>query len=285
MTKLRNIREALKLWPAWHAQRLHAATYRRFQQPVVVTGVVVALTSYPARYDTLHLCLQSLFRQLVRPERLMLVVSRDQVHASPLPSHITCLDGHLLDIVHDEGNTRSFKKLIPALTRYPGMTIVTCDDDKIYPPNWLRQLLRTAERTPDAIICHRAREARALADGIWAPYRTWPSCNHDTPSMATVPIGSGGVLYPPDALDAIVTDGQLFLDVAPSSDDLWLKFAAWKRGTPACQVRRAPSKFKSIPMKAGHMSDTNMAGGNDAALHRMAGELGFTPDRVLQGDR
>ncbi|MEM9471855.1 MAG: glycosyltransferase family A protein [Pseudomonadota bacterium] len=281
MIRLRNFREALKLWPAWHFQRLHAATCRRFQKPDAASGVVVALTSYPARYDTLHLCLQSLFRQSAQPERFILAVSRDEVDASPLPAHIACLDGQLLDIVHDDGNTRSYKKIAPALMRYPGTTIVTCDDDKIYPPNWLKHLLRAAERTPDAIVCHRARVARALSDDTWAPYRTWPSCNYDTPSMATVPIGSGGVLYPPGALDAIATDRQLFLEIAPSSDDLWLKFAAWKRGTPACQVRRTPSKFNSIPMKAGHMSDTNVTGGNDAALHRLAGELGFTPDKVL----
>ncbi len=281
MNKLRNIREALKLWPAWHFHRLQAATCRQFQQPVVASGVVVALTSYPARYDTLHLSLQSLFRQSVQPEHLILAVSRDEVAARPLPRHIACLDGEQLDIVHDGGNTRSYKKVVPALTRHPGMTIVTCDDDKIYPPNWLKHLLRAAERTPGAIICHRARVARAGADGTWAPYRTWPSCNFDTPSMATVPIGSGGVLYPPGSLDAVATDRQLFLDVAPSSDDLWLKFAAWKRGTPACQVRRTPSKFNSVPMKAGHMSDTNVTGGNDAALHRLALELGFTPDQVL----
>jgi len=282
MTNLRNIRETLQLWPAWHLQRLHAATIRLFLQPPVAPGVVVALTSYPARFDTLHLCLQSLFRQSVRPERLMLVVSRDEADAHPLPPAIASLDGQLLEIVYDEGNIGSYKKIIPALERCPGMTIVTCDDDKIYPPNWLKQLLRAAGRTPGAIICHRARMASPLPDGTWAPYHSWPSCNHDTPSMAIIPIGSGGVLYPPGALDEVAADRRRFLKIAPSADDLWLKFAAWKRGTPACQVCYKPSKFKSIPMKAGHLSDVNVAAGNDMVLHQMASELGFTPLCIMR---
>lgn len=282
MTNLRNIRETLQLWPAWHLQRLHAATIRLFLQLPVAPGVVVALTSYPARFDTLHLCIQSLLRQSVRPERLMLVVSREEVETHPLPPAIASLDGQLLEIVHDEGNIGSYKKIIPPLERCPGMTIITCDDDKIYPPNWLKQLLRAADRTPGAIICHRARLACPLPDGTWAPYQSWPSCSHDMPSMAIVPVGSGGVLYPPGVLDEVVTDRRRFLEIAPSADDLWLKFAAWKRGTPACQVCRKPSRFTSIPMKAGHLSDINVDVGNDIVLRRMAIEQGFTPLCVLR---
>jgi len=142
--------------------------------------------------------------------------------------------------------------------------------------------LRAAGRTPGAIICHRARMASPLPDGTWAPYHSWPSCNHDTPSMAIIPIGSGGVLYPPGALDEVAADRRRFLKIAPSADDLWLKFAAWKRGTPACQVCYKPSKFKSIPMKAGHLSDVNVAAGNDMVLHQMASELGFTPLCIMR---
>lgn len=282
MTGSRNIREMLQFWPALQLQRLHAAALHRVETPPVIAGLVVSVTSYPARFGTLPLCLASLLRQSMRPERLVLAVSVEEARRSPLPPVIQELDGSRIEVLHDDGNIGSYKKIIPVLERFPDHTIVTCDDDKIYPPNWLKQLLRASHQTPEAIICHRARLGQGLSGSNWAPYTQWPSCDHSRPAMDVFPIGSAGVLYPPASLDPVVTKRHLALDLAPTADDLWFKYAAWKGGRPARQVRRKPFRFTSIPVNSGHLSDKNLTGGNDITLQRMARELGFTPNAVLQ---
>ena len=278
MTGFRNLRETAKLWPAWYLQKLHAAAIQRLRPVTTATDTIVSLTSYPERFSTLDLCIGSLLRQSVLPERIILHLSEDEAHAAPLPPLLTGNTGSLLEIRCVSRNTRSYKKIIPALERYPDKTIVTCDDDKIYPPNWLKHLLRAAVETPDSIICHRARVASALSEGQWAAYRNWPGCRHSEADMANVPIGSGGVLYPPGSLHPMACDYNSFERWAPHADDLWLKLASWKQGTPVRQVRRKPSRFNSIPMRGGHLSDRNLAaGGNDQVLRELADRFGFTP--------
>ncbi len=272
----------MQLWPALQLQRLHAAVGNLVGKPPVIPGLAVSVTSYPARFNTLHLCLESLLRQSIRPEKLILVVSAEETREFPLPSAIKALHGALIEIVYDEGNIGPYKKIIPIIERFPDATIVTCDDDKIYPPNWLKQLVRASHETPEAIICHRGRLGRGLRDNTWAPYSSWPSCDHAWVSMDVFPIGSAGVLYPPGSLDATVTDRHQALQVAPMTDDFWLKLAAWRRGRPTRQVRRKPFRFTSIPVKSGHLSDNNLTTGNDMVLARMAIELGFTPSSVLE---
>jgi hypothetical protein len=101
--------------------------------------------------------------------------------------------------------------------------------------------------------------------------------------MASVPIGSGGVLYPPGSLHFMVHDHDGFETYAPHADDLWLKLAAWKQGTPVRQVRAKPSRFNSIPVRGGHLSDRNLTlGGNDIVLSALADTFGFTPGNLMQ---
>lgn len=278
MTGFRHFRETAKLWPAWYLQKLHAAAIQLVRPVTTATDTIVSLTSYPERFSTLDLCIGSLLRQSVLPERIILHLSEDEADAAPLPPLLTGNTGSLLEIRCVSRNTRSYKKIIPALERYPDKTIVTCDDDKIYPPNWLKHLLRAANETPGTIICHRARVAIAQSEQQWAAYRNWPGCRTSQAGMANVPIGSGGVLYPPGSLHPIVHDLDSYERWAPHADDLWLKLAAWKQGTPVRQVRHKPSRFNSIPVHGGHLSDHNLAaGGNDQVLRELASRFGFTP--------
>lgn len=208
MKRIRNLRESMLFWPALQLQRLQASALNLAGERPVVSGLVVSVTSYPARFN------------------------------------------------------------------------VTCDDDKIYPPNWLKYLLRASREAPESIVCYRGRLGRGLGENGWLPYASWPSCDHDRPSMEVFAIGSAGVLYPPFSLHQLVKDRHLACEVAPAADDLWLKLAAWKCGTLTRQVWRNPHRFTSIPVSSGHLSDQNLVEGNDMVLARLAREFGFTPNSV-----
>ena len=80
-----------------------------------------------------------------------------------------------------------------------------------------------------------------------------------------------------------MSDHDGYQRYAPHADDLWLKLAAWKQGTPVRQVRARPSRFNSIPVRGGHLSDRNLTqGGNDRVLSELANTFGFTPGNLVQ---
>lgn len=276
----RQLRETVQFWPALAWQ--HLARLGHGRPKPAPAGTIVSLTSYPARFETLHHCLASLLRQTVSPDRIVLVVAAGDLRQCPLPEKVVRLASGQIEILEHPDDLHSYKKLVPLLERNPGCDIVTCDDDKLYPPTWLERLLRSANSHPGTIICHRARTALADRPQQWLSYAQWPACQTSTPSAATVPIGSGGVLYPAGCLDPIAHDRASFMRDAPDADDLWFKLAAWRAGTLACQVSRRPLRFVSVPVKGSHLSQANLhRKGNDAVLRHLSANWGFTPEAVL----
>ena len=59
--------------------------YEEVEKGSVEDGVIISLTSFPARLDTLWQCVESLKRQTVRPEKIILYLSKEQVKEDVLP--------------------------------------------------------------------------------------------------------------------------------------------------------------------------------------------------------
>src|SRR5690606_30445125 len=140
-----------------------------------------------------------------------------------IPQQLAELTGDRFEIRYVEG-TSSHRKLVPALTAFPGRVIVTCDDDVMYDADWLTRLWADHERFPMAVVAHEGRAIGYATDGSLRPYAQWrweerPGVAYD----AFVPVGYGGALYPPGALLGDVTDESLYLSLTPSADDLWFK--------------------------------------------------------------
>ena len=134
---------------------------------------------------------------------------------------------------------------------------------------------------PDVIVCQRARLMNGRSDR-WQPYVEWTDCHSSSASAAVFPLGVGGVLYPPGSLHPEVTDICTAKAIAPTSDDIWFKFMAWKAGTRQCQISNRPKRYDSVPNFASvPLHTTNLRGGNDAALANLADRFGFSPSAVL----
>ncbi|WP_416861963.1 hypothetical protein, partial [Helicobacter ganmani] len=104
--------------------------------------LIASLTSYPLRIPTLHYTLYSLLTQTLKPHKLILWLSKEEFpnKEQDLPSSVLDFTNHGLEIKWCEKNIKSYKKLIPTLQDYLNAIIVTCDDDVIYPKNWLSKL-------------------------------------------------------------------------------------------------------------------------------------------------
>jgi Glycosyl transferase family 2 len=193
--------------------------FRKLRKPHGLPGeLVVSLTSYQPRFRTLVYTLRCLLSQTVRADRTILWLADDD---APAPAEISELCQYGLEIRYTK-NIRSYKKIIPSLTSFPEAFIVTADDDAYYAPQWLEHLVKAWDRNHYQVVCHVARQITVDHIGSPRPYQEWTYASAPKTSASLLPIGVGGVLYPPGSLHPEVLDEQTFLEVCPSGDDLWL---------------------------------------------------------------
>jgi hypothetical protein len=212
------------------------------------SSLVVSLTSYPARFKTLHLTIKSLLDQTVKPDCIVLWV--DHGAMASLPQSITELEGPDFS-VRPTDDLRSFTKIIPALIAFPESFIVVADDDNYYPENWLRELVDAYDPALPAIVYQRGHRLAYLPNGRLAPYRSWQREVRDSPSLLpsidVMPTGVGGVLYPPGSLPARTVDVALFRRLSETCDDSWLYFMWRQNGWKARRAPAAKSKLVTWP--------------------------------------
>ncbi|ADU65042.1 hypothetical protein Selin_0286 [Desulfurispirillum indicum S5] len=218
-------------WPsfcaAWRLKRLPLEELMRFaDQPL---PIIVTLTSIPSRLNTLHLTLRSLLAQSMKPQKIVLWLHHDL--EPQLPLSLSELQGEIFEIRYVD-LTCSHRKLIYSLRIFPDQVLVTCDDDLLYHNTWLERLYNDHLRYPDAVIAHECRRITRTPEGELLPYKQWPTQTETgVCGMDLLPIGYGGVLYPPGALMQDVTDVDLFMKLAPKADDLWFKAMSFLKGT------------------------------------------------------
>ena len=183
--------------------------------------VIVSLTSIPSRLHTLHIVIRSLLDQEVLPKKILLWLN-DSLK-NDIPPQLSKLLSHRFEIKYSD-LTCSHRKLIHSLDLFGDEIIVTCDDDLIYRKNWLKLLYNEHLENPDQVIANQTRYIRIASNGEILPYKQWTYPNQGILNpKAIIPIGAGGVLYPPNSLAKETTDQHLFLKLTPKADDLWFK--------------------------------------------------------------
>ena len=114
---------------------------------------IVSLSSIPPRFSGLPRTLESLLRQTVPPERVILYLSR---HYARFPEWDGTLpevpDGVEIRMVDEDLGPAT--KLLPALKDFEGqdLDILFCDDDQIYQPYLAEALLEGRAKHPEASI-------------------------------------------------------------------------------------------------------------------------------------
>lgn len=206
--------------------------------------VIISLTSIPSRLSALHLTIKSLLNQGVTFEKIILWLHQDL--QDQVPSALVKLQGDRFEIRYC-ATTEPHRKLVETLKLYPDRVIVTCDDDMIYPADWLYRLLESWQQTPGDIVAHRCRKVE-IENGEIKPYATWHSEATGGSSPNTLAIGWGGVLYPPGSLDDRVLDRDAYMRLSPRADDLWYKAMAMLKGTA---IRKSQKPYPApIPIIA-----------------------------------
>ncbi|SFC55998.1 Glycosyl transferase family 2 [Xylanibacter ruminicola] len=226
------------------------------------TQIVVSLTSYPARINTIHLDIRTLLDQELKPDHVILSLAESQFpnKEKDLPCDLLDLVPFGLEINWCE-DIRSFKKLIPIYSQYKNHVIVTADDDLYYSRDWLRKLYRSYEENPDCIQCQIVNVffTDENKDLYWVRDQ-W--LYHKEPSYLNSLVGCGGVLYPPNCLYEDIDNKQLFMQLAPTNDDLWFWFMAILKGTKVKVVKGRDPMNKPIKetLESGLCYENNASG-------------------------
>ena len=188
--------------------------------------VIISLTSFPARIDKVYLCINSLLRQSVRADKIVLWLADTQFpNGSGIPESLKRLVGENFEIRFCD-DLRSYKKIFYSAQQFKDDIIITVDDDTLYPEDWLLNLINTYIKYPNCVCCYRAHKI-VLKSGKIAPYSEWIglSPNEAGPDSFLVPIGVGGVLYPPTFFDNVEFDFEKIKELCPTSlaKSNWIK--------------------------------------------------------------
>lgn len=243
--------------------------------------VIVSLTTYGRRLHDVYLTIESIMQGTVKPNRIILWLQEDY-ETKRLPSSLLRLQSRGLEIEYCS-DLKSYKKLVPALVKYPKACIVTIDDDVIYDVDMLECLLNSWYHHPTCIHAHRVHQITTNSDGTIKKYSEWSKCTvpDGEPSSRLLFTGVGGVMYPPCCLAEETTTASLFQRLAPWADDLWFYCMARKKGTLIC---KAPSRSADGQLYATNYRSQgdalwtrNVSGGNnDKQLASIINYLGIT---------
>ena len=186
--------------------------------------VIVSLTSYPARIKTIHYTINTLLQQDFKPDKVVLWLTESQFpnREKDLPTELVRLLDLGLTIEWCQDDLKSYKKLIPALKKYPNDIIITTDDDVYYNPNMLGSLFDAYQKDPTNIYVKRSVKLQLNDDKLEnISSRKYLYKHLKYPSYLNQIMGGSGCLYPPNSLHKDITNIENFQKLLPSHDDVY----------------------------------------------------------------
>lgn len=183
--------------------------------------LIVSLTSFPERIEFATDTIESIFHQTCPPDKIVLALSKQEFQDIPLPSRLNKMEQHGLEILWVDDNPMSYKKLIPARTKYPDASIVTVDDDVFYRNNFLYLIQKASQAYPNHVIGYRGWTIQPNTQ-----YLDWKRAKAGQSAM-TMLIGCGGIRYPPGFPSSpTILDIETARAHCPTADDIWFWAAA-----------------------------------------------------------
>lgn len=235
------------------------------------SSLIVSLTSFPPRFDKLHLTLKGLLLQSITPDFVLLWIAEND-HKLLTPAILELENRCTWFEIRTCKDIRSYKKLIPALIEFPESYIVTADDDLFYPRDWLYELTKKISDKKE-IIAHRVHSP-LFAGNELMPYVKW---NHNSQGEGRLlfATGIGGILYPPNAFVDNVFDEASFMSICASADDVWFFWMARKNGVYVCWSEYMFNIVNWLGTNESGLATENVEHGkNDFCIEKMKLEYG-----------
>ncbi len=206
--------------------------------------IIVTLTTIPSRVKSLQPVIDNIIKQSLPPDRIELYIPKEYKKRS-----FSSIDPYDFpngcDIIYCDEDYGPATKILPAIQKYKNqnVTLIYCDDDRLYDEDWIKRLVYMSEQYPNSCISEngfslawlffklwqkqlriRYKLLRILSLGIWNPKRKMPSENEGFYDIAE---GFGGVLIKPHFFPSEVFD---IPDILWTVDDIWLSGMMEKNG-------------------------------------------------------
>ena len=201
------------------------------------SNIIISLTSYPARINTVWMTVETLLHQKkVKPKKIILWLAEEQFPNKKIPKTLMRQEKRGLEIRFCD-DLKPHKKYYYSFKDYKDSLIITVDDDTFYPEDFVEQLYNGSLEYPNAVICNWAHKI-TLNNNIIMNYDEWESCTNDL-GFRTVPIGCCGILYKPWLFDEEVFNKDKIVECSLYTDDLWLKCMELRNNIPAVNINKA----------------------------------------------
>jgi hypothetical protein len=217
------------------------------------------------------------------PDNIILWIYKDDF--DKLPKHILDMQNNVFFVKQCNDDLRSFKKIVPALQYYSDEFIVTADDDLYYNYDWLEELVGYYSPNQKEIIGHRGHKITFDASGSVRPYNNWKWCVGGLVSGHDIFLtGCAGILYPPGSLISETVKSEIFMELCPTADDVWLYFMTRLNGYIP---KKIPSDFREFSWPSSQEvtlnSENVIRGSNDICISNLERKYGTMKYLVAAG--
>ncbi|WP_237040434.1 hypothetical protein [Phocaeicola faecalis] len=232
--------------------------------------IIISFTSFPKRIDRVWIVVESILRQTLKPDKLILWLSLEQFPDRQIPKSLRYLISKGLDIRFVEGDIRSHKKYFYSIQEYPNDILVTIDDDIVYPSKFLKILYSYYLNDPTKVYCKYARQIVISADGQLNKYLKWNKIHFQGVDENLIFFGSGGgTLFPPHCFYKDIMNLELAISLCPIADDVFLNAMVRLNGT---KISVIDLNYTFIPMSFENderLADSNIENANDIQLNNI----------------
>lgn len=245
--------------------------------------VVVTLTSYPPRINTVWQSIRSIFAQTYLPDKIVLYLAKSDFpnREADLPASLTDLLWLDFEIRWVDKDLKPHKKWYWAFQDFKDDLVVTIDDDLTYRHSMIEELVVAHHQHPQAIIALRTHLIMFDEDGSIKPYAQWIyEAPHAYPALAGVEsmrlfaTTGAGTLFVPSLFPDLVFDTGLIERHCLVADDIWLKVIETIAGVPV--VAATSDQLLEYVPDTQHVALFRVnidQGGNDAVMKGLFAEM------------
>lgn len=233
--------------------------------------IVVSLTSFGDRIHYVHLAIESIMQQTIKPNRIVLWLAEDEFKEEALPIALQLQQKRGLEIAYCE-DLKSYNKLIPSLKRFPDACVITIDDDIAYNPDMVERLINAHKENQTDICANRIHGIMLDEKDEIKPYLEWQWCVNRCPENNNLAFftGVGGVLYPPHCFPDEVFNKSFFMGMSGKADDVWFNAMRLLNDVNVIKVFTMNSTGDFTELSSSNINplgSNNLNGGNDNAIN------------------
>lgn len=200
----------------------------------------VAVCSITSRKDCLLRTISSLLKQTVKCEIHVLLSEEPFLLDKGFPDKQMFSELQYLPVtIHWVPNWASYRKTVSFMQLFPEEQFLAIDDDEEFHPNFIKFIM---DHYRGGVMAFRA--TKYAKD---KPYNSWEEVARADRSINYWHKGNGGVVYDSKLFqDSSFFDDKAFLELAPTSDDVWVNL--W-RITHKIPVQVYPIHHNPMPQE------------------------------------